>query len=319
MANEHTQRAYATAYSDFSAFITKVTGIQNPPLVALTEDSLVAYRDDLRKRRKLAPATVQARLSALRVLASEMGLDDDIQKVQAGKVPRRPPRPLDDAEYERLIALPDRRSQRGKRDVAMLRLMGECGLRRHELVGLKIDDIGVNGKQDRARMTAVSRRSWRRDRTNVQLEIVGKGSKVRTVPIPKGAWEALCDWLDVRDGIKLVPVDDDPDSVNAIFCSLPRREGEHPHRLSTRAVEKMCVKWARKAGVREDRQTPHALRHTYCTRIAATSGLAMVMELAGHADARTAMVYVAISDQQARDAVTRTFDDPQPWRNHRAA
>lgn len=168
-------------------------------------------------------------------------------------------------------------------------------------------------------MAAVSLRSWRRDRTNVELEIVGKGSKVRTVPVPKGAWEALCDWLDVRDGLQLEPVDGDSDSDSVIFCSLPRAAGEPPHQLSTRAVEKMCVKYARKAAVRPDRQTPHALRHTYCTRVAATSGLAMVMELAGHADARTAMLYVDTSSQQARDAVTRTFDDPQPWRNRRAA
>jgi integrase len=44
-------------------------------------------------------------------------------------------------QTERLLALPSRATQKGRRDRALLALLVGCGLRRQELAGLRIGDI----------------------------------------------------------------------------------------------------------------------------------------------------------------------------------
>ena len=71
------------------------------------------------------------------------------------------------AEQERsLLARVDTDELRGKRDHAMLALSG-CGLRRAELVKVKIEDLDQREEH------------W------VIVNLVGKGGHVRTVPMPQ--------------------------------------------------------------------------------------------------------------------------------------
>jgi site-specific recombinase XerC len=62
---------------------------------------------------------------------------------------------------------------RAKRDYAMLALLLGCGLRRSELVGLEIREV-----QTRQGHWAI-------------VDLIGKGRRVRTVPIPQWAKRAL--------------------------------------------------------------------------------------------------------------------------------
>src|SRR4051812_12120922 len=65
--------------------------------------------------------------------------------VAAGvRVPRHragPPETITDRDYQNLLRVPDRRSQIGKRDHALLRVLGDCGLRSAELRGLIARDL----------------------------------------------------------------------------------------------------------------------------------------------------------------------------------
>jgi integrase/recombinase XerC len=69
------------------------------------------------------------------------------------------------------------------RDRIAIRLMGDCGLRVAEVVGLEVDSLDLT-----------SRRIW----------VMGKGRKPREVPIPKGLAEELKLWLKVRR-VKVLP------------------------------------------------------------------------------------------------------------------
>jgi integrase len=60
--------------------------------------------------------------------------------------------------------------------------------------------------------------------------------------------------------------------------------------------------------VPDDRRSAHALRHTFCTAVAARSNLEIVSRLAGHADIRTSARYVDVTDARASTAITDTFD-----------
>src|SRR4051812_37750125 len=132
-ATPSTRRQYAAIYRSFGDWLREQLG--RPPAVAdLDVDAIAAYARfpesaGGRGGGPAAPATRRIYLSMVRALARQLGRHD----VAAGvKVPRHkagPPETLTEIDYENLLRVPDRRLVRGKRDYALLRVLGDCGLR----------------------------------------------------------------------------------------------------------------------------------------------------------------------------------------------
>lgn len=235
----------------------------SPTRAAFTAAAVRGYRDRLEAAGR-APATIAVHLAALRRLAVELGADARIAEVRAERVPRGVPRALTLEQLERLLAMPDLRTTRGKRDYAALRLLADAGLRRCELSALTFDDV-----DEHPRLPSSSP-CTRRD---PRLDALGGPCA------PGQAWAlaALIAWRDARPRC----------AHEQLFVSLPRT-GRAPGPLGPRDVGRLVERYARAAGLPDDRRSPHALRHTFCTLLAATGAQAPVIrELAGHADMRT--------------------------------
>jgi site-specific recombinase XerD len=92
----------------------------------------------------------------------------------------------------------------------------------------------------------------------------------------------------------------------ATRCSsaCAKRRSAQPEAISASAVGDIVAKHAVGAGVREDRRTAHALRHTFCTMLAERGvALDVIRELAGHVDVRTTQIYVDVTDQRKNDGI----------------
>jgi integrase len=112
-------------------------------------------------------------------------------------------------------------------------------------------------------------------------------------------------------------IDDHETTAAAITAFLARhagtRTGPDPRPLSTRDVARIVARHAAAAGVPEDRRTPHVLRHTFCTHLAdADADVAVIRELAGHADIRTTTIYTAVSDARLEHAMATRCSAPAP-------
>src|SRR4051794_36997714 len=88
-----------------------------------------------------APATRRIYLCMVRALARQLGRPDVAAGVKVARHKAGPPGTLSEVEYENVLRVPDRRSVRGKRDDAMLRVLGDCGPRSAELRGLVARDV----------------------------------------------------------------------------------------------------------------------------------------------------------------------------------
>jgi len=79
------------------------------------------------------------------------------------------------------------------------------------------------------------------------------------------------------------------------------------------AVGDVVAKHADAAGVRNDRRTAHALRHTFCTMLA-ERGVAMevIRALAGHVDIRTTQIYVDVTDERKADGIAALERERHP-------
>jgi len=101
-----------------------------------------------------------------RALARDLGREDEAAEVRVPRHEPGPPETLTDADYGNLLRVPDRRTIAGKRDYALVRVLGDCGLRSAELRGLRARDL-------------------RRPRSNARryrLYVRGKGGREREVP-----------------------------------------------------------------------------------------------------------------------------------------
>lgn len=164
------------------------------------------------------------------------------------RVPRHqpgPPETLTDADYANLLRVSDRRSLAGKRDYALLRVLGDCGLRSAELRGLRARDL-------------------RRPRSNARhfrLFVRGKGGREREVPVPEAVQEAIDAWTKVHPLARGVGLRDE----HALFVRLGRHAHEGPVALSAEAVYRVVHRHCLAAGVPDRLAHPHALRAYWAT------------------------------------------------------
>ncbi|MEO8967650.1 MAG: tyrosine-type recombinase/integrase [Solirubrobacteraceae bacterium] len=290
-AAPNTRRAYATAYRAFAAFLRLQYGEASP--ATFTVAATAAWRDHLHEQ-GLAPSSVAQRVCAVRRLAGAIDADLLVQRVRCTQVEQDRPRALSDLELTNLLGRPDGRTVIGKRDRAVLELLARAGLRRSELAGLGLGDVQERGRQPDARRRIAVAPS-RGDQT--QLEVVVRGSKrgrTRTVPLHAEAHYALRRWYAARPMA----------ATDALFVSLRQRDSATPESLSPGAVGEIVAKHAAASGIREDRRTAHALRHTFCTMLAERGvALEVIGELAGHVDVRTTQIYVDVSDQRKAAAI----------------
>lgn len=250
----------------------------------LVRDHLAALR-----RAGRSPATVARRLAAIRALYRWLRLigavDDAPQAVARGVGGRaRPlPRDLAEAHVAALLELPDPRTERGRRDRALLEMIYGLGLRLSEAVGLELRHLDWPGER---------------------VRVLGKGDKERLLPLVGCAAEALgaylgerlppALWLAVRDGAT------PPEAART-----PVFAGRAGRRLAPRTVQARVAHYAGRlaglAGV-----SPHTLRHSFATHLLDGGvGLRLVQELLGHAHLQTTQIYTHLTRERLREVFQR--------------
>jgi integrase len=167
---------------------------------------------------------------------------------------------------------PDSQGLKGKRDRALLALLLACGLRRHEAVGLRIDDL-----QQREEHWAI-------------VDLVGKAGHVRTVPIPDWVKEQLDEWLRVA-GI----------ARGRIFRRVTRMGRTWGDCMTEKSIWHIVKDCAKRIGM--PKLAPHDLRRT-CARLCHASGgeLEQIQFLLGHVSVQTTERYLGCK-QRIRSAV----------------
>jgi site-specific recombinase XerD len=281
-AGELTRATYAGVYRMFCTFVGPGADID-----ALTADTVRSYRDQLERQRR-SPATIAKHLSALRTLADALGIDG-ISRVRSARVARGEPRALTADQYERLLRMPDRRARHGKRDLALLHLLGTAGLRRAEASAVLLDDVDQHARSPDGRLRKAIPGS-----TDWWVTVTyGKRGRRRRIPLEDQALDAIAAWVKTR------PIS----HHEQLLLSLPRT-GNPPQPLTVRDINRIVARHAAAAGLPEDRRSAHVLRHTFCTNLAeGDTPVEVIRDLAGHADIRTTTIYTDVSPERLRDAI----------------
>ncbi len=258
------RRSYGRAMKEF------ITWYCSEPRLALNRSVVLRYRMRLENMR-LAAATINVRLAAVRRLATEAAdsglLSPDliagIRRVRGVKqLGRRIGNWLTPEEGQRLLSAVPTDRLRGKRDAAMLGLLIGCGLRRSELVELNVDQI------------------QQREGHWVIIDLIGKGGRLRTVPMPGWVKDAVDDWVcsaEITGG--------------RLFRAVRKNGVLWGHGLTQNVVWYVVKECAKRAGIQN--LAPHDLRRS-CARLCHESGgeLEQIQFLLGHASVLTTERYI---------------------------
>jgi integrase len=196
---------------------------------------LFDYRDHLRDK-GLGPTTIQWRTTVARAFLKFAEVHRYVENPVVGDFkPLRgnsgfAPRVLSGRELKRLLNVPDRRSQRGKRDALVLACLAVGGLRAGEVCRLNADDVEIH-------------------QSRIVLHVVGKRRKHRLVPL-QGKWVAL-----LRSYVRSWSQSEGDRPL--FWCG---QRGHEDKRLTVAAVDYLVRLHAKESGL--DGISAHALRHT---------------------------------------------------------
>lgn len=159
----------------------------------------------------------------------------------------------------------------GKRDSAIVRVLFSTGLRRAEVVGMRLNDVDLEA--GRGIVTA------------------GKFGHQRVFFIPPALAEALRAWLAVR------PKSDH----DHVFLSVhPNKKGLYQP-LRPDALNDVIGRLRTAAGVpAEVKLSPHMFRHAFATEAAKAGNAFALQQLLGHSDIKTTEIYVHVDVTELR-------------------
>jgi site-specific recombinase XerD len=188
---------------------------------------------------------------------------------------------LTEEEFETLLHCIRKRPVRSKginseekyrRDRTIIYLLTYAGLRVNELSHLKLTDIDLELKR---------------------IRVVGKGKKLRTIPMSHILFEEIQDWLAFRAKMKTRKshVKESP----YVFYS------QRSSRFTVRGIQNMVEGYS----LSNKKLTPHMFRHTFCKWMlkATNNDIEKVRRLAGHSSIATTSRYLKDSYKDLIDAV----------------
>ncbi len=186
-------------------------------------------------------------------------------------------------ELSRLLSSPDPGTVIGLRDRALLETLFSTGLRVAELVALDRDQLRI-----------------KTETKDLEIAVVGKGEKVRTVYFSERAIKALRDYIEARR-----------DMDEALFINYRRgaAKTDISRRLTVKSIETIVKKYVLISGL-PVMATPHTLRHSFATDLLNQGvDLRTVQEFLGHSNIATTQIYTHVTNKQLRDIHRRVHAD----------
>ncbi len=268
--SEKTARAYQVDIDDFKNFID----IQKPEDYRLVTSKHVADWITKLKKQKLTNETISRKVSAVSSLFKYYCGRSALKNNPCNNITRPKVESnigksdaISNTEARKLLDAPPADTLKGLRDRAILVVFLFHGLRRSEVMDLKVNSIhDVQGVP--------------------HLRVKGKGSKTRDLPLHPVTIERINAYLqkDGRTGFLESP----------LFCQLRKRKDTDGNlkAMSTNMIYIIVMNYAKMVGIKLENFHPHSLRATWATNALSNhADLAKVQDYLGHTNIQTTKIY----------------------------
>lgn len=265
MRNRRYSESTIKNYTQGIGLFFRFMGNKNPELI--TNEDLELFNKDYIISRKFSASFQSGVINAVKLFFSNrLNRKLEPELIERPKQPRILPHVLSKEEVKKIL-----QAHQNIKHRTMLSLIYACGLRRAELLGLKLEDI-----DSKRRLLRINR---------------GKGAKDRLVPISDKVVEML------REYYKL--------EKPSTYLFEGAKAGQ-PY--SAKSLENVLNQAVQKAGLK-NKPTLHWLRHSYATHLLESgTDLRYIQELLGHKSSKTTEIYTHVSTKSLQN-IKSPFDD----------
>lgn len=282
--SENSQKNYSRFLTKFFNWL-KENRLESLQPLQLSKDHIWKYRVylsryyDTNKKVNLKKSTQNLYLIAIRALL-EYFVEKEITSLPPSQIKLvknkedKQIKFLNLEQIEKLLLAPDVKTIIGLRDRTLLEFLFSAGFRVDELVNLNIDQFKINNTTK-----------------DIEISIIGKGKRVRTVYLSERAIYWLNKYLSVRK-----------DMDDALFINYwkPGMKKDS-RRLTKKSIADIVKKYVKISGL-PVMATPHTLRHSFATDLLNQGvDLRMVQEFLGHRNIATTQIYTHVTNKQLKD------------------
>ncbi len=302
--SKNTQLSYRDTFRLLLPFAAKKSKESIDKLLVedINPDIIKAFLAELETGRNCSLSTRNQRLSAVHAIAKFIGLSSPehvewCRKVQA--IPfKRAKRTLitylEKSEMDTLLNAPDKKTDQGKRDYALLLFLYNTGARADEVAQLKVSDVYINTASKKELATVLIR---------------GKGNKSRRCPL----------WHQTALELNIIIAERLP-SENMFLNRLKQpltRFGIHA--MVKRYVEQMAKQLP---SIKKKKVSPHTIRHTTATHLLqAGVDINTIRAWLGHVSINTTNIYAEVDLEMKAKALAcceiKESNTPTHWKDNK--
>lgn len=279
--SENTVVAYRNDLSQFLEYVEDRAGANLTDWTSVTEDDIEAYLTFMKhKAQPYASSTIARKVAAIKSFYNFLATQGIVQDnptldVDSPKVKKRLPQTLSLDEVERLLHAPEGgQSAKNLRDMTLLNVLYETGMRVTEVVSIQLEDVAP----DRSTLSSPTRQG-----------------EARHIPLEKSTKVLLDEYL--AEGRPQLAKDN---KERALFLN---HRGE---KLTRQGLWLIIKGYAKQAGLNTE-VTPHTLRHSFAVhRLSQGSKLEDIQRLLGHANISTTQIYTQMEASEHEHSPSST-------------
>jgi integrase/recombinase XerD len=285
-----TIKSYSFALKMYIGYLDFSAGIK-PERIELRDVSADKIMGFLVSMGELSPKTHNQRLSALKTFVRYAMLEYpafilDGQRILAISSKRSSEKEiiyLEKDAMKALLAAPDQKNARGRRDLAIMALLYDTGARIQELINLKVKNIRLVKPET--------------------VTLLGKGRKMRTIPIMPETARILEAYMRDRRFLEQSACDD-----LYLFNSTNRAQFTRPGISKILKRHFITAKQANLSVLFPNDIHPHALRASKAIHLLESGvNIIAIRDFLGHTSVSTTQVYLRVNSQAKRDAIVQAY------------
>lgn len=291
-----TIESYSQSISMFCIFLKERRKIKFSEVTFdhISRISVIEFVQWLSDERNCGISTCNLRLSALKSFLKYCSDEDislysvylELKRIPLMKGPRRPVGYMSDTAIKTLLAQPDIKTIKGARNLMIIILMYDTGVRVQELVDICVSDLHLMAK-------------------NAFITITGKGNRTRNIPFMDKTVTHLNEYLKRYH------------TASSIKESLPLFYSLHsgiPQKLSTDTIGIMLKNYGEKARKIcpevPSRVHAHLIRHSRAMALYRSGiPLSYIAEFLGHVSINTTSIYASADVEMLRKAIQKVNPD----------
>jgi len=291
-ASKNTIYAYRDTFKLLLKYCQDKRGIaiERITLNHLTAELITGFLTWIEMDRKCSVSTRNLRLASIHSLfryvqgEEPMGIYhfQQVISIPIKKAEKKLIKHLSPENVKHLLEQPDKGSAKGRRDLTLLSVLYDTGARVQELIDIKVCDLTLESPS--------------------VVELIGKGNKIRRVPLMKNTVALLQTYLSGSD------LDKQWKNKYPLFVNSQHKK------LSKEGVAYILKKYVTMARMKysgmPEHVHPHVLRHSKGMHLLqAGVNLIYIRDFLGHVDIRTTEIYAITDTETKRHAIEKAYPE----------